>query len=80
MNSLAKLMDGGSSATRTMIQLAISSFAQLGINLQDIKTLTPLWSPNGQFLLEVQTTEDVLLFLYRNGDILLAKAGCKKDI
>ncbi|MFX0096103.1 MAG: hypothetical protein ACFFBD_30470 [Candidatus Hodarchaeota archaeon] len=80
MVSLTKLMDGGPSATKMLIKLAIASFVQLGINLQDITALTPLWSPEGEFLLEVQTNEKCLLFLYHNGEVLLVKEDCKKEI
>lgn len=73
MVNLTKIMDGGPSAAKILMQLALSSLMQLGINLQDIRTLTPLWSPNGQFLLEVQTTDNNLMFLYSNGEVLLAK-------
>ena len=78
MTFLAKLTDGRHSATKSMIQLAIASFTQLGINLQDIKNLTPFWSPEGQFLLEVQTSKDLFLFLYHDGEVLLAKGDYKK--
>ncbi|MFX1536846.1 MAG: hypothetical protein ACFFDI_21725 [Promethearchaeota archaeon] len=78
MTFLTKLSDGRPSATKSMIQLAIASFSQLGINLQDIKNLTPLWSPDGQFFLELQTSKDLLLFLYDDGEVLLAKGDYKK--
>ncbi|MFX0063069.1 MAG: hypothetical protein ACFFC7_12900 [Candidatus Hermodarchaeota archaeon] len=78
MTLLAKLTDGRPSATKSMIQLAIASFSQLGINLQDIQNLTPFWSPEGQFLLELQTSKDLFLFLYHDGEVLLAKGDYKK--
>ncbi|MFX1255282.1 MAG: hypothetical protein ACFFCZ_27015 [Promethearchaeota archaeon] len=80
MTFLAKLTDGRHSATKSMIQLAIASFSQLGINLQDIENLTPIWSPDGKFFLELQTSKDLFLFLYDDGEVLLAKGEYEKSV
>ena len=71
-------MDGSPAVTKLLTQLAISSFVCLGINPQDIKALTPIWSQDGQFLLELQTSNDVLIFFYHEGEVFLAKGEQKK--